>query len=125
MDYSKKTIKELISLCKNNNIKGYSGKKKEDIISLIQLSSVVNKNQLESNQLESNELKDSPTNIHKKTMGQFYTTNSSYILEGFELPSPSHVRCIIEPFAGKGDINPNSFYSAIELAIELAQKTRS
>ena len=27
--------------------------------------------------------------------------------------------------AGKGDIDPNSFYSAIELAIELAQKARS
>jgi hypothetical protein len=40
---------------------------------------------------------------HKKTRGQFYTTNSSYILDGFPLP-PSDVRCIVEPFAGKGDL---------------------
>lgn len=41
--------------------------------------------------------------MNKKTKGQFYTTNSSYILEGFEL-SFDNVRCIIEPFAGKGDL---------------------
>ena len=39
----------------------------------------------------------------KKSKGQFYTTNSSYILEGFPLP-PSDIRSIIEPFAGKGDL---------------------
>lgn len=38
----------------------------------------------------------------KKNRGQFYTTNSSYILEGLPLP-PTGVR-IIEPFAGKGDL---------------------
>jgi hypothetical protein len=36
MDYSKKAREELIAICKENGIKGYSGKKKEDIISLIQ-----------------------------------------------------------------------------------------
>ncbi len=35
MDLSKKTQKELISLCKERNVKGYSGKKKEDIIKLL------------------------------------------------------------------------------------------
>jgi hypothetical protein len=40
---------------------------------------------------------------NKKNRGQFYTTNSSYILDGFPLP-PSDIRCIIEPFAGKGDL---------------------
>jgi len=39
----------------------------------------------------------------KKNRGQFYTTNSSYILEGFPEP-PSDIRCISEPFAGKGDL---------------------
>jgi hypothetical protein len=37
----------------------------------------------------------------KKKHGQFYTTNSSYILEGFTIPP---TRKIIEPFAGKGDL---------------------
>lgn len=40
---------------------------------------------------------------NKKIKGQFYTTNSSYILDGFP-PPPTDIRCIIEPFAGKGDL---------------------
>lgn len=39
----------------------------------------------------------------KQMKGQFYTTKSSYILEGFSIP-PNDVRCVIEPFAGKGDL---------------------
>ena len=39
----------------------------------------------------------------KKNLGQFYTTNSDYILDGLELPFGDNVR-IIEPFAGKGDL---------------------
>lgn len=35
MDYSKKTRNELIIICKENSIRGYSGKKRDDIISLI------------------------------------------------------------------------------------------
>jgi DNA (cytosine-5)-methyltransferase 1 len=36
MDYTKKTRSELIALCKEQNIKGYSDKKKEEIIGLLQ-----------------------------------------------------------------------------------------
>lgn len=39
----------------------------------------------------------------KKMKGQFYTTNSSYILEGFTLPLDT-IQRIVEPFAGKGDL---------------------
>ena len=39
----------------------------------------------------------------KKMKGQFYTVNSSYILDGLSMP-PKSARCIIEPFAGKGDL---------------------
>jgi len=35
MDYSTKTREELIALCKEKKIKGYSGKKKEDIVKLL------------------------------------------------------------------------------------------
>jgi DNA modification methylase len=35
MDYSKNTREELIAICKEKSIKGYSGKKKEDIITLL------------------------------------------------------------------------------------------
>jgi len=36
MDYSKKTREELIAVCKEKGIKGYSGKKKEEILEIIQ-----------------------------------------------------------------------------------------
>ena len=35
MDYSKKSRKELIAICKDKSIKGYCGKKKEDIVKLL------------------------------------------------------------------------------------------
>ena len=38
----------------------------------------------------------------KKNLGQFYTTNRDYILEGLSIPS--NVKHIIEPFAGNGDL---------------------
>ena len=38
----------------------------------------------------------------KKTLGQFYTTNHAYILQGIKIPLD--VKCIIEPFAGNGDL---------------------
>lgn len=41
--------------------------------------------------------------VNKKTRGQFYTTNSTYILSGFPAP-PNDVARIVEPFAGKGDL---------------------
>lgn len=39
----------------------------------------------------------------KKQKGQFYTVNSSYILDNLPLP-PSDARCVVEPFAGQGDL---------------------
>lgn len=41
---------------------------------------------------------------NKKNKGQFYTTNCSYILEGFQELLPNNITHIIEPFAGKGDL---------------------
>lgn len=35
MDYSKKTREELIAICKEKSIKGYSGKKRDDILQLV------------------------------------------------------------------------------------------
>lgn len=43
---------------------------------------------------------------NKKARGQFYTVKSAYILEGMPGP-PSTCRCVIEPFAGKGDLIPD------------------
>ena len=35
VDYNKKTLKELITICKENGIRGYSGKKKEELVQLV------------------------------------------------------------------------------------------
>jgi site-specific DNA-methyltransferase (adenine-specific) len=44
MDYTNKTLKELVNICKTQNIKGYSGKKKEDILALLEKTPVQNAN---------------------------------------------------------------------------------
>jgi hypothetical protein len=90
MDYSKKTRQELINLCKEHQIKGYSSKKKEELVALLAKKAEQTPQTL-------------PTKANKKDKGQFYTTRSAYILEGMPLP-PNTVRCIVEPFAGKGDL---------------------
>jgi len=41
-------------------------------------------------------------NINKKTLGQFYTTNHIYILQGMKIPD--NIKDIIEPFTGNGDL---------------------
>ena len=42
--------------------------------------------------------------MSKKTLGQFYTTKSDYILQGFVI-QPT-VISVIEPFVGNGDLLP-------------------
>jgi len=42
MDYTKKTREELIAICKEKSIKGYSGKKKEDILGLLTHNATTN-----------------------------------------------------------------------------------
>ena len=48
---------------------------------------------------EQNEITSKTT---KKKLGQFYTTNYEYILQGMTIPE--YVKNIIEPFAGNGDL---------------------
>lgn len=88
MDYSKKTRKELLAICKEQGIKGYSTKKKAELALLLQAKPPT---------------PSESTKANKKSKGQFYTTKSSYILDGFSGP-PSDIRCVVEPFAGQGDL---------------------
>jgi hypothetical protein len=69
-----KTKEQLIQLCKDSNISGYSGKTKSQLLEI----------------------------LNKKLRGQFYTTRYEYILDGLTKP-PVDGR-VIEPFAGKGDL---------------------
>lgn len=51
----------------------------------------------------------------KKNLGQFYTTNYEYILQGLNIPQK--IKTIIEPFTGAGDLLnfiPNDYSSTIE-----------
>ena len=40
--------------------------------------------------------------LSKQILGQFYTTNQEYILQGMNIPN--NIKNIIEPFTGKGDL---------------------
>lgn len=42
MDCSAKSRRELIAICKENNIKGYSGKKRDDILKLLSIDNIAN-----------------------------------------------------------------------------------
>lgn len=86
MEYDSMTIKELKTYCKQHKIKGYFKKSKNEIIDILKTS--------KDNTILGID--------NKKNRGQYYTTNSSYILEGFDIPD--NIDCIIEPFAGKGDL---------------------
>lgn len=55
--------------------------------------------------------------MNKKNRGQFYTTNASYILDGFSIPHEG-IQSIIEPFAGKGDLLDWVRQSGCSLPIE-------
>lgn len=57
MDHSIKTREELIAICKDKNIKGYSGKKKEDIIKLLSQKDVNIINENIKNDIVSKKLK--------------------------------------------------------------------
>ena len=46
MDYTQKTREELIAICKERKIKGYSNKKKDEIIILLQPKPIISQNTL-------------------------------------------------------------------------------
>lgn len=98
-EYTSKTKDELIAICKEQNIKGYSNKPKNTLIQLLQNATEPNI----SPTLENTIHPPLPIKENKKNRGQFYTVNNSYILDGLSGP-PLATRCVIEPFAGKGDL---------------------
>ena len=53
---------------------------------------------------------------NKKKLGQFYTTNYEYILNGLYIPD--NIKKIIEPFAGNGDLL-NFINNNVEIEKEL------
>ena len=106
MDLTKLSKPNLLLKCEENGIKKCKSKNKEELIALLENKLYNKKSEViiddkEPIPTEMSEKKKYTPN--KKSRGQFYTTNSSYILDGFSLP-PTNIRCIVEPFAGKGDL---------------------
>lgn len=97
MDYSKMTIKQLTSFCKEKRIKGYSGKKKADIIELIHSNTIILHTKVEE--------------VREKGLDKFYTipSVSEKCLKSIgSLYNWSDWELVIEPSAGNG-----SFFTLI------------
>jgi DNA adenine methylase len=94
MDYSKKTREELIAICKEKSIKGYSGKKKNDILLL-----------LSDNPLENNKLSSNPASLTKNPSPLRYpggkTRAISILYEHMLINYPTR-KTLLSPFFGGG-----------------------
>jgi DNA (cytosine-5)-methyltransferase 1 len=76
IDYSKKTREELITICKEKSIKGYSGKKKDDIIKL--LSDIPMKNEIVVESIDNSIPDDS--NLNKLKMIDLFAGTGAFSL---------------------------------------------
>ena len=98
MDYSKKTREELIAICKEKNIKGYSGKKKNDILKILEDTTTITPE--ESNTIITNEI---PL-ISKFPMPQYLGSKTKYI-EHILKYVPSDVESVLDAFSGSGIVS--------------------
>lgn len=94
-----RTREQLIAECRAQNLRGYSGKNKADLIAML-ANAPVNVPVVNVPAPGENAPAATPPD-DKKVLGQFYTTRVDYILDGFEIPVGARV---IEPFAGQGDL---------------------
>lgn len=115
-----KTRAELVELCKTHKVKNYTKLNKPELIQkLIAEIPAINpiippepstnlQDQQQDVIVPNQDLTTGETIAAKKTKksrGQFYTTNANYIMSGMPLPpNNGTVSCIIEPFAGQGDL---------------------
>ena len=113
MEYSKKTRKELIAICKEKGIKGYSGKKRDDIFKLV----------------------DTHTSSQKQDTGKFRTNTK----DQFYTNETVAIRCIqriinlipltrnylwVEPSAGNGSFLHNIPTSFEKVGLDLDPKAK-
>lgn len=103
MDYSTKTREELIALCKEKKIKGYSGKKKEEILLLLKN---INKDESESmeDNIESEDIDLEGIQPTKFPMPQYLGSKTKYI-EHILKYVPSGVESILDAFSGSGIVS--------------------
>lgn len=99
MDYSKMTVKELTALCKEKGIKGYSGKKKADIITLLCPS--VNPDDIIT--LIPPAIEHETVIPSKKELGQYFTVADD--LQQFVFEKVKHkTSLLLEPSFGAGHL---------------------
>jgi hypothetical protein len=117
MDYSKMTITELTVRCKEKGIKGYSGKKKADIIAILMPDKTVEKAKAEVAEVAEAETKSEVVAVREAGLDKFYTIPSvsekclSSIGSRYKW---SDWDIVIEPSAGNG-----SFLTQIPTAKKL------
>jgi adenine-specific DNA-methyltransferase len=94
MNVSKKTRKELIALCKEKHITGYSRKTKDELIKLLEPVSTT---------VLSTTLSSIVDSTHKKTNGQYFTISED--LQKFVFEKVKHKSsCLLEPSFGAGHL---------------------
>lgn len=113
MDYSNKTREELIAICKEKSIKGYSGKKRDDILQL--LNSHTTSQKQDTGKFRTN-MKD-----------QFYTDESvakSCIKKITTLLPHTSNYVWVEPSAGNGSFLHNIPSSCEKIGLDLEPKAK-
>lgn len=104
MDYSKKTRDELVALCKEKGLKGYSGKKKALLIEL--LSPMPTIPAIPAKPVEEEDTKETATEetkSHKKELGQYFTVSEA--LQQFVFDHVQHKSSrLLEPSFGAGHL---------------------
>lgn len=111
MDYTKKTRVELITICKEKSIKGYSGKKRDDIIELLKSNSNTSSQEQDTGKFRTN------------TKDQFYTNEKvakTCIKSIVDLLPFTKDYVWVEPSAGNGSFLHNipKLFEKIGLDIE-------
>jgi hypothetical protein len=110
MDYSKKTREELIAICKEKSIKGYSGKKRDDILQLL------------------NSQKQDTGKFRTNMKDQFYTNENvakSCIQSIISLLPFTKKYLWLEPSAGNGSFLHNIPSSFEKIGLDLEPKAKN
>lgn len=106
MDYSKKTYKELLALCRDLHVKGYSGKKKDHMIELLKRSNEMDPTETDSKQemeQETKEISSVKQIEYSKKLGQYFTISEE--LQTFVFEKVKHKsELLLEPSFGAGHL---------------------